>query len=211
MNRAFSLMTTLSAFVLALLIATAAAAQTKIYTITAAESKFWVSVSKTGLLSALSHDHEIGVKEFGGTVVVSPSGAGDGSLTLNIESKSLAVLDQKPSPEDKKKISETMHTEVLESARYDKISFRSTSVSGLKQTGDHAYSMILNGDLTLHGTKKRISIPLTLTISPERLLAMGKYPLKLSDFGIRAPSAGGGTVKVKNEVIVNFEILARAS
>jgi polyisoprenoid-binding protein YceI len=201
----------LAAVLTVMLVAPFAAAQSRTYTIVAAESKFWVAVSKAGLLSALSHDHEIGVKEFGGKVTVPQAGAADGSLTLDIESKSLGVLDRKPSESDKKKIFETMHNEVLESTRYDKISFRSVSVTDLKPSGDHAYNLILHGDLTLHGITKRIDIPLALTISPERLLATGKYALKLSDYGVRAPSAGGGTVKVKNEVIVNFEILAKAS
>ena len=38
--------------------------RTRTYTIVPSESSFWVFVGKTGLFSALAHDHEIGVKSF---------------------------------------------------------------------------------------------------------------------------------------------------
>src|SRR5262249_2511624 len=97
-----------SSISLALLLVMTATAQSKTYTIVPSESNFWVFVGKSGLFSALAHDHEIGVKQFGGTVTVPKSGASGGSLTLDIDARSLVVLDQKPSAEDKKKIFEAM-------------------------------------------------------------------------------------------------------
>jgi len=185
-------------------------AQSKTYAIVPSESSFWVFVGKSGLFSALAHDHEIGVKSFGGKVTVPQSGASGGSLQFEVDTKSLVVLDKKPSEEDKKKIFNSMHSEVLESARYEKIRFRSTSVSDLKQTGDNAYSFMLNGDLALHGVTKRIAVPVNLTITSQQLRALGKYTLRQTDYGIKPYSAGGGTVKVKNDVVIHFDIVARS-
>lgn len=186
------------------------AQKARTYTIVAGESSFWVFVPKTGLLSGLAHDHEIGVKSFTGKIVVPESGASGGSLELDIDAKSLAVLDKKPSEDDKKKIYNSMHNEVLESAKYQKISFKSVSVADVKQAGADTYSFTLNGDLTLHGVTKRIAVALTAKITPQQLRASGKYTLKQSDYGIKPYSAAGGTIKVKNEVIVNFDIVAKA-
>lgn len=187
----------------------AAMAQTRTYTIVASESSFWVFAGKSGLLSGLAHDHEIGVKSFGGKVTIPQAGAGGGALTLEIDAKSLTVLDKKPSEDDKKKISASMHSEVLESQKYPGISFKSVSVADLKPVGENAYSFTLEGDLTLHGVTKRIAIPVNLTVTPQQLRAVGKYTLKQSDFGIKPYSAAGGTIKVKNEVVVNFNIVAK--
>lgn len=183
--------------------------KTRTYTIVAGESSFWVFVPKTGLLSGFAHDHEIGVKSFTGKIVVPEAGASGGSLELNVDATSLTVLDKKPSEDDKKKIYNSMHTEVLESAKYPKINFKSVSVNDLKQTGGDAYNFTLNGDLTLHGVTKRIAFPVSLTINAQELRAIGKYTLRQTDFGIKPYSAAGGTIKVKNEITVNFNIVAR--
>lgn len=183
---------------------------TRTYTIVPSESSFWVFVGKTGFFSALAHDHEIGVKRFGGRVVVPAAGAGGGSLEMEVDAPSLVVLDKKPSEEDKKKIFNSMHNEVLESAKYQKIAFKSVSVSDVKQTGNEAYSFVVNGDLTLHGVTKRIAVPVAATVTPQQLRATGKYTLKQTDYGIKPYSAAGGTIKVKDEVVVNFNIVAKA-
>ena len=62
-----------------LLLAATVGAQSKsrTYTIVTSESSFWVFVEKTGLLSGLAHDHEIGVKSFAGRVVVPEAGGED--------------------------------------------------------------------------------------------------------------------------------------
>jgi polyisoprenoid-binding protein YceI len=184
--------------------------RTRTYTIVPSESSFWVFVGKAGLFSAFAHDHEIGVKSFSGRVVVPEAGASGGSLEIEVDAPSLAVLDKKPSEEDKKKIFDSMHNEVLESAKHQKITFKSVSVSDVKQTGNEAYSFVINGDLTLRGVTKRIAVPVSATITPQQLRATGEYTLKQTDYGIKPYSAAGGTIKVKNEVVVNFNIVAKA-
>ena len=184
--------------------------RTRTYTIVPSESNFWVFAGKTGIFSALAHDHEIGVKSFGGRVVIPESGTSGGSLEMEVNAPSLVVMDKKPSEEDKKKIFEAMHNEVLESSKYQKITFKSVSVGDVKQTSNDNYSLVVNGDLSLHGVTKRIAIPVAATITPQQLRATGKYTLKQSDFGIKPYSAAGGTIKVKDEVVINFAIVAKA-
>jgi len=184
--------------------------RTRTYTIVPSESSFWVFAGKAGFFSMLAHDHDIGVKSFSGRVVIPEAGASGGSLDMEVDATSLAVLDKKPSEEDKKKIYDSMHKEVLESAKHQKITFKSVSVSDVKQTGNDAYSFVVNGDLTLRGVTKRIAVPVAATITPQQLRATGKYTLKQTDFGIKPYSAAGGTIKVKDEVVVNFNIVAKA-
>jgi polyisoprenoid-binding protein YceI len=184
--------------------------RTRTYTIVPSESSFWVFVGKTGLFSALAHDHEIGVKSFSGRVVIPKAGASGGSLEMEVDAPSLVVLDKKPSEEDKKKIFNSMHNDVLESAKHQKITFKSVSVSDVNKTSNDNYSFVVNGDLTLHGVTKRIAVPVAATVTPQQLRATGKYTLKQTDFGIKPYSAAGGTIKVKDEVVVNFNIVAKA-
>lgn len=105
------------------------------YKLVAAESSLWVYVAKGGLFSALAHNHEIGGQAFNGSVTVPESGAAGGALTLDIEAKSLTVLDKKVSEDDRTRIFNSMHNEVLESARHPRIIFKSASVSDVKPGG----------------------------------------------------------------------------
>ncbi|MCI0662804.1 MAG: YceI family protein [Acidobacteria bacterium] len=183
----------------------------KTYSIDASESNLWVFVGKSGLFSALAHDHEIGVKSFTGRVVLPKSGASGASLEFEIDTKSFVVLDKKVSDKDRSEIFNAMHNEVIESAKYQKITFKSSSVSNLKQTGENNYTLTLNGDLNLHGLTKQIAVPVEVSLTPQQLRATGKYTLKQTDYNIKVYSAGGGTVKVKNDVVINFNIVAKGS
>jgi polyisoprenoid-binding protein YceI len=195
----------------ALLPVMVSAQKARTYSIVPAESSFWVFVGKTGLFSGLAHNHEIGVKSFSGRVTLPEAGASASTLELDVDARSLVVLDKNVSDKDRNEIYNSMHTTVLESAKHQKITFRSVSVTDVKEAGNNSYSLILNGDLTLHGVTKRIAVPLTATITPQQIKASGKYTLKQTDYGIKPYSAAGGTIKVKNEVVVNFAIVAKAS
>lgn len=177
------------------------------YSLIPSESSFTLFVAKTGLLSGVAHDHNIGVKSFSGRVVVPASGPGAGSLELDVDANSLVILD-KISDKDKNEITGNMNKYVLEPGKFPKITFRSTSLANFTQNGNNA-SFTLNGDLTLHGATKRIAIPVTLAMDGQRLRATGQYTLRQTDFGITPYSAALGTIKVKNEVIVRFNIVAK--
>jgi polyisoprenoid-binding protein YceI len=177
------------------------------YTIAASESSFNVFVGKAGLLSVLAHNHNIAVKSFTGRVVIPDGGAANGTLELEADARSLQVLD-KVSEKDKAEITKSMHEDVLESAKYPKIVFKSASVSGFNQTGSTA-SFTVNGDLTLHGVTKRIAVPVKAEFSAQQLRAAGKYALKQTDFGITPYLAAGGAIKVKNEVVISFSLVAK--
>ena len=179
------------------------------YRLVPAESSFRVFVGKTGLFSALAHDHNIGIRSYAGKVTLAPTAIAASRLELRADTRSLAVLDEKISDRDREKITRSMHEEVLESARYPEAIFRSTGISGLKDQGRGELSLLLQGDLTLHGQTRSITIPVTLRTAPGQLRATGRYLLRQSDFGIRPYSTAGGTIKVKNEVVIEFEITAR--
>ena len=121
---------------------TPATAQAKTYNIVPSESSLAVFVSKAGALSFLAHDHNIAVRSYSGRVVVPAAGPASGSLELDIDAKSLAVLD-KVSEKDRKEITNSMNTAVLESGKFPKITFRSLGVSNVNGT-----SLTVSGDLT---------------------------------------------------------------
>jgi polyisoprenoid-binding protein YceI len=62
----------------------------------------------------------------------------------------------------------------------------------------------------LKGVTKRIAVPVAATVTPQQIRAAGKYALKQTDFGIKPYSAAGGTIKVKDEVVLSFDIVAKS-
>jgi polyisoprenoid-binding protein YceI len=177
------------------------------YRIDAGQSRFMVKAFAGGFLSAFAHDHNIAIREFGGEVHFTYGTVEPASLQLKIKSASLAVTD-KVSASDRQKIEGTMRDEVLETAKYPEILFRSTSVSASK-TGDGKYQARIAGEVTLHGVTRPLTIPAQLEFEPSVLRARGGFSLKQSSFGIKPVSVAGGSVKVKDELKFTFEIVAK--
>lgn len=176
------------------------------YKIDASQSRFMVRAFAGGFLSAFAHDHNIAIREFGGEVHFTYGSVEPASLQLKIKSASLAVTD-KVSATDRQKIEGTMRDEVLEVDKYPEIVFRSTNVSATK-TGEGQYQAKVAGDLTLHGVTRPLTITAQLEFGDAVLRARGGFSLKQSSYEIKPVSVAGGTVKVKDELKFNFEIVA---
>lgn len=98
---------------------------------------------------------------------------------------------------------------VLDVARYPTITFESDQVSVQKQAAAGS-TLRVDGRLTLHGVTKPVSIPVVVRLDGSRMTASGQATVRQSAFGIRAVTAAGGTVRVKDEVGVAFSIVAVA-
>jgi polyisoprenoid-binding protein YceI len=168
-------------------------------------SRFEVRVSSGGLLRAFGHDHTIKVKDFSGTVEIETSALDRSSLQLRVKANSLSLIGAEVSEKDRKEIEGTMRNQVLEVDRFPEIVFKSTRVT-TRKISEGEYEAKMEGDLQLHGVTRHETIPARLKINENELSAKGEFSLKQSDYGIKPVSAGGGTVKVKNEVKFSFDI-----
>jgi YceI-like protein len=154
-----------------------------------------VHVFKTGFFSAFGHNHEIEAPISEGTV--SPSGVP--SVSLRVDARKLRVLDPEASPDTRSKIQATMEgPTVLDSKRFPEISFQSTAV---EPTGGGHWAV--RGKLTLHGQTRPVTVNVALVDGHYR----GSATLKQRDFGIPPIRVAGGTVKVKDEVKIEFDIV----
>jgi polyisoprenoid-binding protein YceI len=155
-----------------------------------------IRVFKKGLFSGFAHDHEIAAPLSSGVVDLAAL-----SVEVRFDARQLTVLDPDASPGDRAKVQETMLSDkVLDTARFPEISFVSRSVM---PAGDDAYTV--EGDLTLHGATH----PLTLKVSLKNNHYTGSVHLKQTDFGITPIRVFGGSVKVKNEVEISFDIVLK--
>jgi len=156
-------------------------------------SSMMLKVAKAGLFSAFGHNHEIRAPIASGSV--DPSAR---SVRLKVDARALEVLDQDLEADKRAEVQKTMHSAaVLDTARFPEIEFVSRSV---EMNGEDAYRV--NGDLTLHGVTR----PVVVSVRRQNGRYVGTATVRQTDFGIKPVAAGGGTVKVKDAVEVQFQI-----
>ena len=160
-----------------------------------AHSVMKVRVYKTGLFSGLAHDHEISAPIAKGTVDDSPSP----SVELTVESSKLQVADPGVSDKDRTQIQQTMQgAQVLNSSQFPEIRFHSTKI---QPAGEGRWT--IEGELTLHGQTH----PVQVTVTKKEGKYEGSAAFKQRAFGMTPVSVAGGTVKVKDEVKIEFQIV----
>ena len=156
-----------------------------------------VHVGKSGLLSAAAHDHTIEAPIASGAIRESPAP----HVEFTIATAKMTVRpDPKVDPKTELTIQKDMEEMTLETVKFPEITFRSSHVEKL---ADGQWKV--DGDLSLHGVTKPVSLTVKLTDGAYTTHTV----LKQTDFGIKPISIGGGMIKVKNEVEIDFRILTR--
>jgi len=165
--------------------------------IDAERSTLTVRVFKAGLFSFAAHDHEIQAPITSGSVVE----AGNASVELAVDARRLKVLDPQLAADKRAEVQKTMHSaEVLDSAQFPDIRFRSIAI---EKKGEGNWTV--HGELTLHGQTH----PVEVSVSGGSGHYRGSSTFKQKLFGIKPVSVAGGTIKVKDEVKIEFEIFTR--
>jgi polyisoprenoid-binding protein YceI len=160
--------------------------------IDAANSTITIHVYKSGLFSAAGHEHQVSARIEDGAI----DDSAPGHIWFIVQAARLAVL---PEP-DQAKVQNTMQSDVLESERYSDIKFESTLVRG---AGENRW--MVTGNLTLHG----MTNPVTVNVGKTNGAYTGEARIKQTQFGIKPVSVAGGTVKVKDELQIEFAIRAK--
>jgi polyisoprenoid-binding protein YceI len=162
-------------------------------TIDTEKSSMVVKVYKAGVFSAFGHNHEIAAPIAEGSFDEEKP-----AVELRVDARQLRVLDKDVSAKDRAEIQETMlGPKVLDSQKFPEIVFRSNHVERL---GDGKWA--IEGSLTLHGQTQ----PVRVQVEGQGGHYHGWAQLKQKDFGITPVVVAGGTVKVKNEIRIEFEV-----
>jgi len=162
-----------------------------------AQSKLTVSVYKSGLFSGFADDHIIDAPIASGTV----SDASPLSVAIEVHAGDLKVRDPNLSASKRDEVQKRMAgPEVLDTQTFPSIAFESTAIQP-----NGADRWAVTGRLTIHGQTRPVTFATTLANGRYR----GTVALKQRDFGITPISIAGGTIKVKDELKIEFDIVAR--
>jgi polyisoprenoid-binding protein YceI len=179
-----------------------------LYVIDPKGSTFVVRAFAAGLLSTFGHNPTIAIPDFEGAVQFSSDALEEASARLVIRAASLTVTDD-ISIKDRQEIERRMNEEVLETDGFEEIVYECNHVAPIQKISEGMYAVTLNGELSLHGMTRTQPVSARVTIKGETLRAAGEFSIRQSDYEIRPVSAAGGTVKLKDELKLSFDITAR--
>jgi len=172
----------------------AALAQTGARSIDAERSTLTVFVYKSGLFSAFADNHVVRAPIARGSV----SDSAPLHVDLLVRAAELKVLDPELGADKRAEVQTRMvGPMVLDVARFPEITFASTRV---EPAGADRWTV--TGRLTIHGQTRDIMFPVTRKDGKYR----GDVPIRQRDFGIEPIKVAGGTVRVKDELKIQFEI-----
>jgi polyisoprenoid-binding protein YceI len=157
-------------------------------------STLTVFAFKSGFFSAFADDHVIRAPIASGAVSLDAPPA----VELVVRAADLRVLDPGLSAGKRAEVQTRMlGPEVLDSPRYPDIEFTSTSIAPVSPD-----RWTVTGRLTIHGVTRSI----TFSVAQRDGRYRGTAVVTQRDFGIEPISIVGGTVKVKDELKVEFDI-----
>ena len=163
-----------------------------------ATSKITIHVHRSGLFSAFGHDHIVNAP-----IAQSKLDTKTKTVEIVVAAKQMKVVDTDVSEKDRAEIQATMlGPSVLNSDKFPEIRFQSAHVEevGAKE----GRRMRVRGNLALHGVTRELTFDVDRNIEGRY---HGKTKLKQTDFGIQPVSVAGGTVKVKDELDIEFSIV----
>jgi polyisoprenoid-binding protein YceI len=159
------------------------------------QSHLIVHVGKTGVLGLFGHQPVISAPIVRGEVGTSnPT-----FVWFDVDATGMKVVSGEESDSNKAQVQETMlGPSVLDVAHYPQIHFASDSIEIIGEG-----HWLVHGQLTLHGQTHPISL--------ETILEKGHYrgtaTIQQTTFGITPTRVAGGTIRVKDEVQIAYDIV----
>lgn len=161
--------------------------------IDAKDSSITIHAYKSGVFSFAGHDHVISAPISSGTLDTDKR-----TISFTVVAKDMQVLDPGESEKNKTEIRDTMlGPKLLDAEKYPEIKFHSIDI---RQVNPATFEV--RGELMLHGVTRT----LTMKVTKEGGRYTGQTKLKQTDYGLTPVAVAGGTVKVKDEVMIEFTV-----
>ena len=167
-------------------------------------SQFTVQAFAAGVLSFLGHSPTFAVRDFAGWVAFEGGSVHNVRLELAVRADSLELTDA-VSDKDRREIEGTMRRDVLQTTDYPKIAYEAVKVSA-DSVMRGRYRLRIGGRLSLHGVTRPQPVDAELLVFDDGIRLRGESSLRLSDYQIRPVTALGGTIRLKDELRLSFDL-----
>ena len=176
------------------------------YAIDTGVSRLTVRAFATGLLSAFGHDPVAGVHTLSGEAHLAEGTLEHAALRITAKAASLTI-ENDANDKDRREMQRAMYAEVLEGDDFPEISYDCSRISG--SSGEGQFMATLDGELTLHGATRSAPISARVLVTGDLLRASGEFTLQMSDYQIKPVSAVAGGLRLKDEIRIAFDVVAR--
>ncbi len=205
LSRSFAVLTLLSAAV--------ALADERRFALDMKQSELVLLTKKGGIGANFAHNHVVRASEALADMRWDPQDPRATSIKVTLPVSGLVVDEpavrqrhgetSKVSESDRKKITQAMlDPGQLDAKNFTEIRYESTSVRI-----DGKDSVILTGDLTLHGVTRQISAPVRISSQGDVPVGDCTLRFKTSDFGIKPYSGAFGTIRNHDEVTLVLHLV----
>lgn len=172
------------------------------YRLNPTESKIEIHLYKGGFLGTFGDNHLIDLTRFTGNANFSKTGGWTAELTG--DAASLKVIDPWGNPTERQEVQDTMlGPQQIDASHFPSIELHSVSFDPV----DHDTVWNLVANVKLHGVTRKVQFSLNCHENGNKLQIQGKRMFKLTDFNIQPYSAALGTVKVKNDFLVTYDVI----
>jgi polyisoprenoid-binding protein YceI len=182
-------------------------ATTAHYGIDSGVSRLTVKAFASGFLSGLGHNPVISARGLTGTTGLMDGTLDHAIVRVSVKADSLSV-ENDISDKDRKEMQRAMNQDVLEAGKFPDIGYECSRVSG-NAMGEGQFAFVLEGELMLHGVTSSQAISGRAFLTGDLLRASGEFAVRLSDYQISPVSAVAGGLKLKDEVKITFDVVAR--
>lgn len=146
--------------------------------------------------SKVTGKHEGKFEKFSGSVTLVGGKIEGGKMTVEIEMASVKT--------DQEKLDGHLKGgDFFDVAKHPKATFRATEI---KAGGDKGASHTITGELDLHGVKKTISFPATVTVAADAVSGTAEFTINRKDFGI--VYAGKADDLIRDDVVLKLSLKA---
>jgi YceI-like domain len=152
-----------------------------------------VRVFTSGLFRAFADDHLIQAPLVEGSI------DDPAHVQLIVDARRMQVLDPRLSPKDRQQVQARMlGPDVLDVSRFEQIRFHSVGIRQVESGSWH-----VEGELELHGEIH----PVTAKVNLDHGHYKGSASFMQTTFGIAPISLLGGTVRVRDDVRIDFDVI----
>lgn len=143
------------------------------------------------------HDWHLDAEEQSGLIEFSDlSTAFISHLNFSVESES---LKSGKSSMDKNTF------KALKTDKHKTIDFDFKDVQSIEELSENHYEVALNGNLTVCGVTKQVTIVFKLVVDNNLIKLNGEKSILMTDYGIEPPKALLGTIKTGNEITIAYK------
>jgi polyisoprenoid-binding protein YceI len=175
-----------------------------VYTISPSnESTLAVEVMKSGLLNRRKKQ-TLYFESFSGQMQFVAGDLAASQIQLTLDARSIVCRDAQLSKKEKKAVAEFARGEVLAADLYPEIRYASTCIRAKPLRG-----FVVTGTLQIRGTVAEVNVNMTWNTKRNNQFQVdGDATMRLSSFGLPAPSKMFGLMRTMDEIVVHLLLWA---